>query len=141
MTTSYGALCSDFYINQKFALKMDLPTARETVLDLFDRIRDALRMLAQRLLEPGIHRQMSHRKAHRLHDRVFGREMLAKARHDAPRLEILPGESHRRGSAVRFSTLRMATLELTRATPGSRVSSSLCMRSKSAMSATTTRSR
>ncbi|MCK4871915.1 MAG: hypothetical protein KAS72_04230 [Phycisphaerales bacterium] len=42
MATSYGALCSDFYINQKFALKMDLPTARETVLDLFDRIRKTI---------------------------------------------------------------------------------------------------
>ncbi len=39
MPTSFGALCSDFYINQKLALKMDLPTGRETVLDLFDRIR------------------------------------------------------------------------------------------------------
>ncbi len=45
MTTSYGALCSDFYINQKFALKMDLPTARETVLDLFDRIRKTIPQL------------------------------------------------------------------------------------------------
>jgi hypothetical protein len=39
MTTSVSALCSDFYINQKIALKMDLPTSRETVLDMFDRIR------------------------------------------------------------------------------------------------------
>lgn len=39
MTTSYGALCTDFYINQKVALKMDLPSNRETVLDMFDRIR------------------------------------------------------------------------------------------------------
>lgn len=39
MATSFSALCSDFYINQKLALKMDLPTGRETVLDLFDRIR------------------------------------------------------------------------------------------------------
>jgi len=39
MSTSFGALCTDFYINQKLALKMDLPTGRETVLDLFDRIR------------------------------------------------------------------------------------------------------
>ncbi len=39
MTTSYGALCSDFYINQRLALKLDLPSKRETVLDLFDRLR------------------------------------------------------------------------------------------------------
>jgi hypothetical protein len=39
MTTSVSALCNDFYINQKIALKMDLPTSRETVLDMFDRIR------------------------------------------------------------------------------------------------------
>jgi len=39
MATSFNALCSDFYINQKLALKMDLPTGRETVLDLFDRVR------------------------------------------------------------------------------------------------------
>lgn len=39
MTTSVSALCSDFYINQKIALKMDLPTSRETVLDMFDRVR------------------------------------------------------------------------------------------------------
>ncbi|MFG0329280.1 MAG: hypothetical protein ACF8PN_05210 [Phycisphaerales bacterium] len=41
MATSFGALCTDFYINQKLALKMDLPSQRETVLDLFDRIRRA----------------------------------------------------------------------------------------------------
>lgn len=39
MATSFGALCTDFYINQRLVLKMDLPSARETVLDLFDRIR------------------------------------------------------------------------------------------------------
>jgi hypothetical protein len=39
MTTSYSALCNDFYVNAKLALKMDLPTGRETVLDLFDRVR------------------------------------------------------------------------------------------------------
>jgi hypothetical protein len=42
MSSSYGALCTDFYVNQKFALKMDLPSARETVLDLFDRIRKVI---------------------------------------------------------------------------------------------------
>lgn len=39
MTTSYGALCNDFYINQKLALKMPLPSDRETLLHFFDRIR------------------------------------------------------------------------------------------------------
>ncbi|MEX2673703.1 MAG: hypothetical protein WD294_16505 [Phycisphaeraceae bacterium] len=39
MATSFGALCTDFYINQKLGVKMDLPDGRETVLHLFDRIR------------------------------------------------------------------------------------------------------
>ncbi|TVQ53087.1 MAG: hypothetical protein EA377_08810 [Phycisphaerales bacterium] len=39
MSTSFGALCSDFYVNQKVALKMDLPAGREPVLELFDRVR------------------------------------------------------------------------------------------------------
>lgn len=39
MPTSYGALCSDFYINSKITVRMDLPAGRETVLELFDRIR------------------------------------------------------------------------------------------------------
>ncbi|MHC4947279.1 MAG: hypothetical protein ACYTG1_03330 [Planctomycetota bacterium] len=42
MTNSLGALCADFYVNQKIALKMDLPSRRETVLDLFDRVRKEL---------------------------------------------------------------------------------------------------
>ncbi len=39
MSESYGALCSDFYVNQRLNLKMDLPTNRETVLGMFDRVR------------------------------------------------------------------------------------------------------
>ena len=39
MATSYGALCTDFYINQKLALKMDLPSDRETILHFFDLVR------------------------------------------------------------------------------------------------------
>ena len=39
MNTSFAALCTDFYVNQKLALKMDLPSNRETVLDMFDRIK------------------------------------------------------------------------------------------------------
>jgi hypothetical protein len=39
MSTSYGAICTDFYVNQKLSLKMDLPSGRESVLDMFDRVR------------------------------------------------------------------------------------------------------
>lgn len=42
MPTSYSALCSDFYVNLKIALKLDLPTGRDTVLHLFDRVRREL---------------------------------------------------------------------------------------------------
>ena len=42
MATSYGALCTDFYVNQKLALKMDLPSERETILHFFDRMRKSL---------------------------------------------------------------------------------------------------
>ena len=39
MTEGYRALCSDFYINQKLSVKLDLPRSRETMLDLFERVR------------------------------------------------------------------------------------------------------
>ena len=39
LSEQIGALCTDFYINQKMSLKLDLPTARETVRDMFDRVR------------------------------------------------------------------------------------------------------
>jgi hypothetical protein len=39
MSGSYSSFCTDFYINQKIGLKMDLPAGRETVLHLFDRVR------------------------------------------------------------------------------------------------------
>ncbi len=39
MSESYRALTSDFYVNQKLALKLDLPRERQTVLDLCDRVR------------------------------------------------------------------------------------------------------
>lgn len=42
MSSTFGVLCTDFYVNQKLALKMDLPTARETVLHMLDRIRKEL---------------------------------------------------------------------------------------------------
>lgn len=42
MATSFGALSTDFYINHKLALKMDLPSERETILHFFDRMRKSL---------------------------------------------------------------------------------------------------
>lgn len=39
MHESFRALCSDFYINQKLSVKLELPRGRETVLELFERIR------------------------------------------------------------------------------------------------------
>lgn len=39
MSESYRALCTDFYVNLKVALKMELPRTRETVLDFFERTR------------------------------------------------------------------------------------------------------
>jgi hypothetical protein len=42
MATSFGALCTDFYVNQTLGVKMDLPGDRETVLHLFDRVRSEM---------------------------------------------------------------------------------------------------
>jgi hypothetical protein len=39
MASSYRALCSDFYVNQKLSVKLDLPRGRETILELFERVR------------------------------------------------------------------------------------------------------
>lgn len=39
MVNDLDILVSDFYVNQKLSLKMDLPQSRETVLDLFGRLR------------------------------------------------------------------------------------------------------
>jgi len=39
MSESYKALCSDYYVNLKLQLKLELPRNRETVLDLFERVR------------------------------------------------------------------------------------------------------
>lgn len=39
MTESYRALCSDLYVNQKVSVKMELPRSRESVLELFERMR------------------------------------------------------------------------------------------------------
>lgn len=42
MATSFGALCTDFYINQKLTVRMDLPNQRESILPLFDRVRKSV---------------------------------------------------------------------------------------------------
>jgi len=39
MSESFRALCADFYVNHKLQLKMELPRGRETVLDMFERVR------------------------------------------------------------------------------------------------------
>lgn len=39
MSESYRALCTDFYVNMKLSVRMELPRTRETVLDLFERVR------------------------------------------------------------------------------------------------------
>lgn len=37
--TALAAVCRDFYVNQRLGLTLDLPSARETILNLFDRVR------------------------------------------------------------------------------------------------------
>ena len=39
MVNELETLVTDFYVNQKLALKLDLPGSRETVLDLFGRLK------------------------------------------------------------------------------------------------------
>ncbi|MEL6739605.1 MAG: hypothetical protein AAFP26_03010 [Planctomycetota bacterium] len=39
MSDSLHALCTDFYVNLKLNVKMELPQSRETILDLFERLR------------------------------------------------------------------------------------------------------
>ncbi len=39
MPSTYRALCSDFYINTKLNVRMELPSNREPVLELFERTR------------------------------------------------------------------------------------------------------
>lgn len=39
MSSSYKAVCSDFYVNLKLNLKLELPRGRETVLSMFERVR------------------------------------------------------------------------------------------------------
>ena len=42
MATSFGALCTDFYVNHKLSLRMDLPDERETILHFLERVRKAI---------------------------------------------------------------------------------------------------
>jgi len=39
MTTSYGSLCDDFYVNMILNTELDLPTNRDTILHFFERIQ------------------------------------------------------------------------------------------------------
>lgn len=39
MTATYGAFCTDFYINVKLGMKLELAQTRESVLSLFERVR------------------------------------------------------------------------------------------------------
>ena len=41
------AVCSDFYVNQKLSVKLDLPPSRESVSDMFERIRKKHPLLDQ----------------------------------------------------------------------------------------------
>lgn len=41
MPSSYRALCSDFYLNSRLSVRMELPENREPVLELFERVRRA----------------------------------------------------------------------------------------------------
>ena len=44
---SFRALCTDHYVNQKLTTKMELPRGRETVLELFERIRRQFPAMSQ----------------------------------------------------------------------------------------------
>lgn len=47
MSESYRALCTDFYVNLKLGLKLDLPRKREEVLEMFERARRQFPALRQ----------------------------------------------------------------------------------------------
>lgn len=47
LSDSFKAFCTDFYVNQKLNVKMDLPRGRETVLDLFERVRKQFPLMNQ----------------------------------------------------------------------------------------------
>ena len=42
MATSYGAICTDFYVNLTLSVKMDLPEDRGMVMEFCDRVRNDL---------------------------------------------------------------------------------------------------
>ncbi|MEL7471757.1 MAG: hypothetical protein AAGK04_00445, partial [Planctomycetota bacterium] len=77
MSSSLRAVCTDFYVNQKVSVKLDLPTGRETVLELFERVRKQ-------------HGEMSQFRRYR--------EELA--------LETAPGASLNQWLAIRANTIR-----------------------------------
>jgi hypothetical protein len=77
MNESYRALCSDVYVNQKLGLKLELPRDRQTVLDLFDRVRRQF---------PGMNQFRRYR--------------------DELALETPPGEPHQQWVAIRASSIR-----------------------------------
>ena len=39
MTTSFGSLCDDFYVNMNLNTELELPTERDTILHFFERIQ------------------------------------------------------------------------------------------------------
>ncbi len=39
MTTSYGTLCDDFYVNMRVNTELELPSDRDTILHFFDRVQ------------------------------------------------------------------------------------------------------
>ncbi len=39
MSTSYGSLCDDFYVNMNLNTELELPTERDTILHFFERIQ------------------------------------------------------------------------------------------------------
>ena len=43
--SNLAGICSDFYVNQKIALTMDVPEGREAVLDLFGRVQKELSLI------------------------------------------------------------------------------------------------
>lgn len=47
MSAAYRTIASDFYINQKLSLKLDLPRERQIILDLFDRLRKTFPAMTQ----------------------------------------------------------------------------------------------
>lgn len=63
---SWRTICTDFYVNQKLSLKMDLPGRRDTVLDLFDRVRRDFPMMDRLRRYPGELALESREDDHRL---------------------------------------------------------------------------